>query len=96
MTTPLATWDDNDSKHPLLVWWTRLDKRWQIEVQRIDDYNATLCIFDHTNQDALIHSEPEGLSYGALFGPDVGDVAFWQDKAIKIVDTMFPPDTKEA
>jgi hypothetical protein len=89
MTHPYATWDNNNSSHAMLVWWTRLDGRWQIEVHRIDDYNGTLCIFDHANQDNLRHSEPVGLAFGAIFGPDVDDVAFWQDKAIDVVDNAI-------
>jgi hypothetical protein len=88
MTTPLATWDNDNSSTELLVWWTRLDQRWQVEVHRTDNYNGILCIFDHSDCDALRHSEPVGLSYGAICGPDVEDVASWQDKAILVVDAL--------
>lgn len=86
--TPLASWSHDDSAHPELVWWAKLDDRWQIEVQRTDAYHATLCVFDHDNSDVLAHSEPVGLSYGALFGPDMGDVAHWQDKVMAYVDSV--------
>ena len=88
MTTPLATWSNDASAHPNLVWWARLDDRWQIEVQRTADYLATLCVFDHADNDVLVHSESVGLSYGAIFGPDVADVALWQDKALAYVDSL--------
>lgn len=88
MNTPLAVWDNNDSSHPQLVWWTRLDQRWQVEVQRVNDYNATLCVFDHTHDNTLRHSEPVGLAYGAIMGPDVDDVRTWQESAIAFVDSL--------
>ena len=85
---PLATWSDDQSSHPRLVWWARLDDRWQIEVQRLADYQGVLLIFDHANAMTLAYREPVGLSYGAVFGPDVGDVAFWQDQAMAYVDAL--------
>lgn len=33
----------------------------------------------------LMHTEV-GLSYGAMFGPDVADVALWEDMVIKVID----------
>lgn len=85
---PLATWDDNNSSHPDLVWWSRLDGRYQVEVHQTGGYYGILYIFDHQNGDALIHSEQVGLAYGARFGPDVDDVSTWQEKAIEVVDNL--------
>lgn len=85
---PLANWDDNDSKHERLVWWNRLDGKFQIEVQRISDYTGILVIFDHVNEDNVIHREDVGLAYGAIMGPDVDDVRKWEDKACDIVDAL--------
>lgn len=33
----------------------------------------------------MVHSEQVGLAYGAVFGPDVGDVNEWKAIALKIV-----------
>lgn len=66
------------------VWSATLDGRYQIEVLRTGDYTATLTITDD-NGDLLL-SEPTTLSYRALFGPDVGDIADWQERASDFID----------
>ena len=74
----------------MCVWWSRLDERWQIEVHRdsptAPSYAATLHIFDHNDGDKLVRTEPVGLAYEAVFGPDVADVNKWQERAIDYVD----------
>lgn len=81
------TWEQYQ-EHALseAAWYATLDNRYICEVQRTEAYNGVLCIFDHNNNDELIHSEDVGISYDALFGPDVSDVAEWQDKCIEVVD----------
>ena len=37
---PLAVWSDDQSSSEALVWWTRLDSRWQVEVQRTESYRS--------------------------------------------------------
>lgn len=98
---PIMEWESEDSWREGLVWWSRLDKRWQIEVQRIgpeprmgpdgpmiadSSYQATMCIFDHDHDNELVYSEPVGVNYGAPFGADIGDVAMWQEMALAYVD----------
>ena len=87
--TPVMPWDSNDPFDPdgVIVWWSRLDNRYQVEVRRVDERAAILRIFDHTRSDHLIHEESVGLSYGAIFGPDVADVAEWQERAMRVVDS---------
>lgn len=97
--TPLATWDSQDAvarSEGKLVWWTRLDGRYQVEVQRIrdgevveDPYQGTLVVFDRRKTMKTILVEPVGLSYGAPFGPDAGDVAYWQDRVLKFIDEEY-------
>jgi hypothetical protein len=83
---PLVQWEDDQSGHVDLVWGSRLDKRYQIEVQRTGYYTGQLCIFDHQEDDRLLHEEPVFLSFGALFGPDVSDVLVWQELAVTLID----------
>jgi hypothetical protein len=45
---------------------------------------AIFCVFGLDGR--CLHVEPTSLSYGALFGPDVSDVAGWQDRAQQVVD----------
>jgi hypothetical protein len=88
MKPPFAKWDDNNSEHPELVWWSRLDGRYQVEVQRTGSHTAELVVYDHQDNDKELMREAVGLSYGAQFGPDVSDVAFWQQKSMDFVDNM--------
>ena len=88
---PLANWDDDKSSHPKLVWWSKLDKRYQVEVQRVGSgsesgYRGTLFVFDHQEDNKRLLSKEVGLSYQAIFGPDFQDVSDWQDKAAKFID----------
>lgn len=68
-----------------VVWKTKLDKKYQCEVVRIDGYKGLLTVVDEET-DELVLKEEVGLSYGAQFGPDMGDVALWQEKIINAVD----------
>ena len=89
MATPLAPWDGiEDFSHPDLVWQATLDGRYQIEVQRTGASTANLCIFDHQDGNKELACWPVGLSYGAMFGPDVSDVGAWQDKALEFIDAL--------
>ncbi len=83
---PLMSWDDKEIAKGDVIWWAKLDQRYQIEVQGIADRHAQLLIFDHENADALLFSETVPLAYGALFGPDIQDVEDWKDKAIAFID----------
>jgi hypothetical protein len=66
-----------------VVWTSTLDKRYEVTVTRSDDYLAELTISEG-NQ--VLHRESVGLSYGAIFGPDVADVADWRRIAVEFVD----------
>lgn len=88
--TPLAVWDGDWSAHKDLVWWTRLDNRYQIEVHRTAEYKGLLCIFDHKNADELLHTKEVGLAFNAIFGPDVSDTEQWQDHVVSFVDKELP------
>jgi hypothetical protein len=68
-----------------VVWTSTLDKRYEVTVTRSDDYHAELTISEG-NQ--VLHREAVGLSYGAIFGPDVADVADWRRIAVAFVDSQ--------
>jgi hypothetical protein len=67
-----------------IIWYSVLDQTYIVTVRRIDEYHATYEIADKAG--SPLHSEEVGLSYGALFGPDMGDVAEWQEQAIAFAD----------
>ena len=70
-----------------IVWQSGVDDgTWHVKVVRLEPYKGQLTI---TNKDgAVIHTEEVGLSYDALFGPDVADVGEWQGKALQVIDSQ--------
>jgi len=74
------------------VWWSRLDDRYQVEVTRDPDHTsrAKMTIYDRANDNIEVHTEQVGLAYGAVFGPDTGDVSHWRSIASKAVDEHKP------
>lgn len=91
---PLSSFADERESFlidPRLVWRSRLDGRYLIEVIRDEaepEYHARLRVFDSAADMRCLLDEPVGLSYGARFGPDVDDVAAWQDRVLKLVDEL--------
>jgi len=68
-----------------VIWESVLDDRYDCKVTRNSDYSGQLKVLDtRTNQS--LYDEEVFLSHGALFGPDVADVADWRDKIVKVVD----------
>ena len=65
------------------VWAAVLDKRHVVEVQRLNQRNY-LCLFDLDGK--FRHVEETNVAFGATFGPDIGDIAMWQERATAIVD----------
>ena len=68
---------------PDVAWESELDERYVVKVVRLAPYQGQLQIWDGSE---LLHAEPVGLSYDALFGPDVGDVHQWQELAVRFID----------
>jgi hypothetical protein len=66
-----------------IVWKSTLDGRYEVIVTRTGDYMGDLSI---SNENKVLFSQPVGLSYGAIFGPDIDDVASWQEIAINFID----------
>ena len=68
-----------------VVWVGTLDNRYTVTVIRTRPYHGELSIREG---DQILLREDVGLSYGALFGPDVSDVAEWQQRAVEFIDTL--------
>ncbi|WP_200171397.1 hypothetical protein [Tomitella cavernea] len=86
---PIMDWDSNAATDgDWLIWWSRLDRRYQVEVIRDPAHSSTgqLTVYDHEADDTPLHSEKVVLSYGAVFGPDAGDVTEWKQIAAAVVD----------
>lgn len=71
-----------------VVWTATVDDNtWRIDVVRTDDYRANLEIY-RVDGDELVHTEQVGLTYQAMFGPDVDDVAQWQHRSLEVIDSQ--------
>lgn len=69
-----------------LVWYSTLDNRYKIQIQRIDYSSANLYIFDSIKNNEQIFCQKVSLSYGAIYGPDVNDVNIWKKIIINFID----------
>ena len=90
MSQPLLPWDSlKSTNHPQLVWRSQLNDRYIIEMQRTGGYSGKLFVFDHNQSDQEIFSVDVGLSYLAMFGPDMADVQEWQEKVLDLIDNTY-------
>lgn len=67
------------------VWSSRLDGRYDVVVvgNPENTHSGMLLI---SEGDRVLLEEVVGLSYGAIFGPDVADIAAWQQRAVEFID----------
>ena len=70
-----------------IVWESKLDTIYNCQVTRTDEYKGILKLTNTENDWVLVEQEVS-LSYGAKFGPDVDDVAQWQEICIQAVDNQ--------
>ena len=68
---------------PQIIWESTLDDRYEVQVVRLAPYIGKLTISDDGEE---IFSQQVALSYGAVFGPDVSDIAEWQEIAANFID----------
>lgn len=74
--------DEEDS----VVWENSVDQGiWAVKVVRIAPYQGKLTV-THVALDKMILETEVGLAYDAVFGPDVADVAMWQESCIEAID----------
>lgn len=59
--------------------------RFSVRVERLDEYHGKLTVKVVETDETLL-DVGVSLSYGAIFGPDVSDVAEWQDRSIVVID----------
>ena len=73
---------------PDAIYKATLDNRFRLEVLRTTDREGTLRLFDTKDNDKLLLEKDVDLMYGAIFGPDVCDVNYWQELTVEFVDKM--------
>ena len=66
-----------------VVWEAKLDDLYECRVVRGEPYAGVLTI---TEGGKVLHRQDVALSYNAQFGPDVADVAEWQDICVGVID----------
>lgn len=69
-----------------VIWSSVARQRFQIEVQRLNDTDAVLCVFDVTGSHKFPRMRVRPL-YGAMFGPDPRDVIRWRIMADRLIGT---------
>ncbi|OGF25362.1 hypothetical protein A2331_02305 [Candidatus Falkowbacteria bacterium RIFOXYB2_FULL_34_18] len=87
----IVPWNaDQDFFHNDVVWFMRLDNRFMVEVRLLNDQliplSTKIYIFDHNNNDELIHSVPVGFMLLSHNKPTIDDIKFWQDQAANYID----------
>jgi len=71
-----------------VVWMNTIDGgTWGCAVTRTAPYQGRLTVW-RTETHEIILDEQVGLAFDAVFGPDVADLAEWQDKIIAAVDAQ--------
>ena len=97
MARPILPWNaTDDADDQKLVWHSKLDNRYLIEVQRTSSHKGALRVFDHQKRDKEIFSCNVSLLYGAPFGPDISDVADWQNKIVDFIDNTYSKQQKKS
>jgi len=67
------------------VWEATLDEIYHCTVERLNEYQGVLTIKKNNTR---IYSTAVHLSYGAVFGPDVMDIAEWESICVNYVDNL--------
>lgn len=77
----------SNAKSDNYVWESRLDKKYQCSVTRLSERTGMLKVINEDTNTVLLEKEV-GLSYGAVFGPDMDDVSTWEETCIEVVDSQ--------
>jgi hypothetical protein len=74
-----------------IIWGSILDDRYAIQVVRVALYHGKLVIRE---ADEEIFSQQVALSYGATFGPDVSEIADWQEIVLGFIEDQKRQPTR--
>jgi hypothetical protein len=68
------------------IWENRLDDKYDVFVEGVEDgYKGFFVIMEG---DIELLREEVSISYGAKFGPDVADVAEWEQRCVDFIDEL--------
>lgn len=68
----------------MIIWEAKLDDLYDCKVTQTDDYLGQLTMIDPFDR-KLIDREVQ-LTFGARFGPDVADVAYWEELCVAALE----------
>jgi hypothetical protein len=74
-----------------MIWESDLDDKYKCTVERTSERTGLLRVVE-TGTSRVLLEKQVGLSYGAQFGPDMADVAEWQELCVEAVDSQEAPD----
>ena len=70
----------------MIIWEAKLDELYDCKVTRISENRGKLTMVDPF--DRILLEQDVGLLYGAVFGPDIDDVAYWEELCVKVIDKI--------
>lgn len=70
----------------MIIWESKLDEIYDCKVTRISENKGKLTIVDQFNRP--LFDREVGLLYGALFGPDIDDVLYWEELCVQFIDKL--------
>lgn len=68
----------------MIIWEAKLDDLYECKVTRISEHKGKLTMLDPFNR--ILIDREVGLLYGAVFGPDIEDVAYWEELCVAEID----------
>ena len=68
-----------------IIWQAILDNKYGCTVVRLNPRQGRLVVADEEKKEVLLDKIVD-LSYGATFGPDLGDINYWEDLCLNVVD----------
>lgn len=71
----------------MIIWEEKLDDLYNCKVTRISENRGKLTMVDPF--DRILLEQDVGLLYGAIFGPDIEDISYWQDLCISVIDAQI-------
>lgn len=71
----------------MIIWEEKLDDLYICKVTRISENRGKLTMVDPF--DRILLEQDVGLLYGAIFGPDIEDISYWQDLCIGVIDAQI-------
>lgn len=92
---PLADWDDDRSAPPGVLWWSRLDERYQVEARRLPARRVLLVAFDRGREDELVGRAILTMTGEPCYGPVPDDIRDWQ-AAVESWVTQRPATVRPA